>query len=173
MKKKNKKRFADIKKVFALFLCMSFVGCGSQNTESTEAKQNVKENTKENAKENAKGNEAEQSAEALKALLEKDDFYVQDGQFIEFDTIELASQGKLMSCFGNNAGSIYTVFNLPAVPDQDNAKGNPERGWTDETATIYDDPDKENYPANPFFSPAGWQYKLRSDEALVLIAQLR
>ena len=28
------------------------------------------------------------------------------------------------------------------------------------------------YPANPFFSPAGWQYKLRADEALVLYTEL-
>lgn len=164
MKQKNKKQFVYFKKALVLFLCMSLAGCGSQNTESTETKQNVKKNTKEN--------ETEQSAEAVKELLEKDDFYVQDGQFIELDTIELASQGKLISCFGNNAGSIYTVFNLPAAPEQDNAKGNPERGLADETATIYDDTDIENYPANPFFSPAGWQYKLRSDEALVLITQL-
>ena len=116
--------------------------------------------------------EMEPSAKTLKALLEKDDFYVQEGKFIELDTIKLASKGQLISCFGNNAGSVYTVFNLPAAPEQDYAKGNPERGWADETAAIYDDPDIENYPANPFFSPAGWQYKLRADEALVLITQL-
>lgn len=157
---KNKRQFAFFVKAVALFLCMSLAGCGVQNNAGTGTKQN------------AEANGTEQSAETLKSLLEKDDFYVQNGQFIELDTIELASQGKLMSCFGNNAGSVYTVFQLPAAPEQDNAKGNPERGWTDEAATIYDNPDIENYPANPFFSPAGWEYKLRSDEALILITQL-
>lgn len=61
---------------------------------------------------------------------------------------------------------------LPPAPEQDNAKGKPERGLVDEIKTIYDDPDVENYPSNPFFSPAGWQYKLRSDEALVLFTEL-
>ena len=59
--------------------------------------------------------EMEPGPETLKALLEKDDFYVQEGKFIELDTIKLASKGQLISCFGNNAGSVYTVFNLPAA----------------------------------------------------------
>ena len=42
---------------------------------------------------------------ALKTNLENSDFYVQQGSFEEFDTIEMASKGKLLSCFGNNAGS--------------------------------------------------------------------
>jgi len=84
----------------------------------------------------------------------------------------MASQGKLMSCFGNNAGSVYTVLYLPPAPEQDNAKGNPDKNLPDEVKTEYDDPEVENYPANPFFSPAGWQYKLRADEALVLYTEL-
>ena len=109
---------------------------------------------------------------ALKTNLENSDFYVQQGSFEEFDTIEMASKGRLLSCFGNNAGSVYTVLFFPPAPNQDFAKGNAERGWDDEKATIYDDPDVKNYPANPFFSPAGWQYKLRRDEALVLYTEL-
>lgn len=108
----------------------------------------------------------------FKTNLENSNFYVQQGSFEELDTIELASKGKLLSCFGNNAGSVYTVLYLPPAPNQDFAKGNAERGWEDEKATIYDDPDVKNYPANPFFSPAGWQYKLRRDEALVLYTEL-
>ena len=102
----------------------------------------------------------------------EENFYVQEGSFQELDTIEMASRGKLMSCFGNNAGSVYTVFFLPPAPEQDYAIGNPERGWADEAPTAIDDPEIENYPANPFFSPAGWQYKLRQDEALVLFTGL-
>ena len=109
---------------------------------------------------------------ALKTNLENSDFYVQQGSFEEFDTIEMASKGKLLSCFGNNAGSVYTVLFFPPAPNQDFAKGYAGRGWDDEKATIYDDPDVKNYPANPFFSPAGWQYKLRQDEALVLYTEL-
>jgi len=110
--------------------------------------------------------------ETFKAHMEGKDFYVQQGEFAELDTIKKASEGKLISCFGNNAGSVYTVMYLPSAPEQDNAKGKPERGLVDEIKTIYDDPDVENYPSNPFFSPAGWQYKLRSDEALVLFTEL-
>lgn len=104
--------------------------------------------------------------------MEQNDFYVQEGRLGELDTIELASQGKLISCFGNNAGSVYTVFYLPSAPEQDYAVGNPELGWDDEQATEYDNPEVQNFPANPYFSPAGWQYKLRADEALVLFTEL-
>ena len=61
-------------------------------------------------------------------------------------TIKEASEGRLMSCFGNNAGSAYTVFSLPAASDQE--------------------------VPNPKFLPLGWQYKLRQDEAIVLITPL-
>ena len=110
--------------------------------------------------------------EDFKENMEQNNFYVQEGRFDELNTIELASQGKLISCFGNNAGSVYTVFYLPPSPEQDYAIGNSELGWDDEQATEYDNPDIENYPANPYFSPAGWQYKLRADEALVLFTEL-
>lgn len=82
----------------------------------------------------------------LKTLLENSGFTVQQGSFYELDTIKAASEGKLFSCFGNNAGSSYMVFNLPEAPDQE--------------------------VPNPAFPPAGWQYKLRQDEALVLVTPL-
>lgn len=112
------------------------------------------------------------NASQLQTLLENEGFYVQQGSFYELDTLKEASAGRLLSCFGNNAGSSYTVFNLPAAPEQDNAKGNPDYNWPDETATLYDDPNVENAPANPYFAPGGWQYKLGQDEAIVLITQL-
>ena len=59
------------------------------------------------------------SSEFFKEILEADDYYVQQGQYRELDTVKLASEGKLLSCFGNNAGSAYIVFNLPAAPEQD------------------------------------------------------
>lgn len=109
--------------------------------------------------------------ELIRANLAKN-FFVQKGEFAELDTIELASKGKLMSCFGNNNGSVYTTLFLPPAPNQDNAKGNKEREWDDEKKTEFMDISKPIYPANPYFSPAGWQYKLRADEVIVLITNL-
>lgn len=83
---------------------------------------------------------------SFRSLLEQADFTVQQGRFCELDTVKAASEGKLMSCFGNNAGSAYMVFDLPDAPGQ----------------TI----------ANPDFMPMKWQYKLRQDEAMVLITKL-
>ena len=91
----------------------------------------------------------------LRTGLEEDGFYVQQGVFYEFDTVKLASQGKLLSCFGNNAGSAYLVFSLPAAPDQDTSLGSEKLGWPDEISSAYDDPDIENTPANPYFAPGG------------------
>lgn len=86
------------------------------------------------------------AADTLKEGLEKGGFTVQEGSFYELDTLKMASEGKLYSCFGNNAGSSYMVFDLPEAPGQ----------------TV----------PNPAFPPAGWQYKLRADEAIVLVLNL-
>ena len=110
--------------------------------------------------------------QTLRSNLEESGFYVQQGLFRELDTVKLASEGKLMSCFGNNAGSAYVVFSLPAAPDQNTSLGSEARGWPDEMATAYDDPAVVNDPANPYFAPGGWEYKLRQDEAIVLITPL-
>ena len=112
------------------------------------------------------------SADALRTGLENAGFYVQDGILYEFDTLKLASEGKLLTCFGNNAGSAYLILNLPPAPDQDASPGVPERGWDPEMPSAYDDPDVENAPANPYFSPAGIHFKLRQDEAVVVITRL-
>ena len=45
---------------------------------------------------------ADGSPEALRTELENTDFYVQDGILYEFDTLKLASEGKLLTCFGLN-----------------------------------------------------------------------
>lgn len=70
----------------------------------------------------------DRSPETLRTLLEEADFYVQDGILYEFDTLKLASEGKLLTCFGNNAGSVYLILNLPPAPEQDAAEGNQDRG---------------------------------------------
>ena len=112
------------------------------------------------------------SADELRAQLEDANLRVQKGMLYEFDTLTLASEGKLLTCFGNNAGSTYLILNLPPAPDQNAAEGNPERGWAGELKSEYDDPEIENAPANPYFSPAGMAFKMRQDEAVVLIAPL-
>ena len=112
------------------------------------------------------------SPQELKSMLEKDSFYVQQGVYRELDTVKEASAGRLLSCFGNNAGSAYIVFSMPAAPDQDTSLGSEKLGWPDEIAAIYDDPEVPNTPANPYFAPGGWEYKLRQDEVIVLITPL-
>lgn len=151
--------------LFGVLILGLLGGCGLEQEQTV--KKDTTEMTETNETTGAFG-----TASDFKENMEQMDFYVQEGQFSELNTIELASQGKLISCFGNNAGSVYTVFYLPAAPDQDYAVGDPERGWDDEQATKYDNPEVENAPANPYFSPAGWQYKLRADEALVLFTEL-
>lgn len=100
--------------------------------------------------------------------------HVQEGRFEFLDTSALASQGKLISCFGNNAGSGYLVPMLPPAPNQHPAPAT-EMGnfsWPAEEPSSLYDPEGENEPANPYFSPVGWTYKLRQDEAVVLIGKL-
>ena len=49
--------------------------------------------------------ETDGSPTELVSKLEAADLYVQNGYLYEFDTLKLASEGKLLTCFGNNAGS--------------------------------------------------------------------
>ena len=112
------------------------------------------------------------SPEELRKQLEEADFRVQNGKLYEFDTLRLASEGKLLTCFGNNAGSTYLILNMPPAPNQNAAPGNPERGWEGELESAFDDPDVENAPENPFFSPAGMAFKMRQDEAIVIVTRL-
>ena len=100
--------------------------------------------------------------------------HVQEGHFEYMDTIALASQGKLISCFGNNAGSGYLVPMIPPAPNQEPAPAT-EMGqmtWPAEEPSALYNPAAENAPANPYFSPVGWTYKLRQDEAVVLVGTL-
>ena len=119
-----------------LFTAAFFSPCLSSLPANAEEQQNVQ------ADASAEAGDTEQ----LKTLLEDSGFVVQQGTFYELDTIKAASEGKLLSCFGNNAGSSYMVFDLPEAPDQE--------------------------IPNPTFPPAGWQYKLCQDEALVLVTPL-
>lgn len=101
-------------------------------------------------------------------------YYVQEGEFRYIDTVDLASRNLLISCFGNNAGSGYFSPMLPPAPEQEPAKGvqKGEYQWPDEKASVFYDDTKENMPPNPYFSPIGWTYKLRPDEAVILMGEL-
>ena len=110
--------------------------------------------------------------EELRTLLEDAGYYVQSGKFYELDTLEEASKGTLLSCFGNNAGSTYMVLDLPTAPNQEPAAGVPQLNWPDEEPSEYYDETADNASANPYFMPVGWQFKLRQDEAIVMIGEL-
>ena len=78
--------------------------------------------------------------------------FVQEGSLVALDTIELASQKQLISCFGNNAGSSYLVPFLPPAPNQAPSAGvhNAVYDWADEKPSVYYDETKtDNYPAIP------------------------
>lgn len=139
--------------VYAIFLCVIIASCTAFAQEAASQSHGA-------------------NSEELRSQLESCEFYVQDGVLYEFDTLKLASEGKLLTCFGNNAGSAYLILNLPPAPEQDAAGGDPQRGWDPELPCAYDDPEVENYPANPYFSPAGIHFKLRQDEAVVVITKL-
>lgn len=106
--------------------------------------------------------------DAFEANLQAAGCTVQRGELRLLDTLQLASEGMLVSCFGNNAGSHYLVNFLPPAPGQDPAPAVEERGWPAEEPPAGYDPTVDNCPANPYFSPVGWSYKLRADEAVVM-----
>ncbi len=115
---------------------------------------------------------AEEAPQDVRTLLEEAGYYVQSGKLYELDTLEEASNGRLLSCFGNNAGSSYMVLDLPCAPNQEPATGVPQLNWPDEEPSEYYDETADNASANPYFMPVGWQFKLRQDEAIVMIGEL-
>ena len=149
-----------MKKILAVILAgcimLSLAACGSSKPVQTAAETEtpIVEPAEDAPAAESVAAITEASPESFKVLMEETQFYVQEGAISELDTIEMASQGKLMSCFGNNAGSVYTVLYLPPAPEQDPSLGNPDKGLSGDVPTVYDDPNVENYPANPFFSPA-------------------
>ncbi len=146
-----KRRFAKaLLPVFCLAIAFLFItGCGLQ-------------------KANSYGDE-EKFIAAMDA-----EFYVQEGEFRYIDIIDLASKNMIISCFGNNAGSGYFSPMLPPAPKQEAAKGINKGvyNWPDEEPSKFYDHSNENSPANPYFSPVGWTYKLRQDEAVVIVGEL-
>lgn len=78
---------------------------------------------------------------AFKAALEQDGFIVQEGQLETVDLIPLCCSGALPSCYANNAGAPYMLYRVPQAPGQSVQNIQP------------------------------WAYRLRPDEALILIGK--
>ena len=102
--------------------------------------------------------------DAFVANLEADGFIVQEGELRRIDVLKLCSLGYLKYCFGNNAGFPYLAYLLPPAPKQHPSQGQ-------QPPKDYDPDDPENAVANPDFAPPGISYKLRPDEALVMVGR--
>lgn len=103
-----------------------------------------------------------QNVDGFISILEERGFTVQEGRISMINVLELCSKGYLNYCFGNNAGFPYAVYILPSAPGQDpSPRQEPPKG--------YDPNSADNYPANLDTVPAGMTFKLRPDEAIILI----
>ncbi|TMW71274.1 hypothetical protein FGB90_13090 [Alteribacter natronophilus] len=98
------------------------------------------------------------------STLEERGFIVQEGTLRYIDILQLASEGKVSTAFGNIVGAPYAAYLLPPAPNQEPSPGQrPPKGYNPE--------DPQNYPANLDYIEPGVNYKLRPDEAIVLIGQ--
>lgn len=89
--------------------------------------------------------------------LEQDRFVVQQGTLTYVDLLKAVSEGLLPSAYGNNAGAAYFTAVLPPAPNQDS---NPQQA-----------PPPGLEPANPPIYPPGGSFKLRANEAVVVITR--
>jgi hypothetical protein len=96
--------------------------------------------------------------------LEKRNFIVQTGELRYINILKLCSLGIVDTCMGNNATSAYALCLLPPAPDQNPAKGQ-------KPPVAYNPDNPNNYPANINFIAPGGTFKLRSDEAIVIIGK--
>lgn len=96
------------------------------------------------------------------STLNNQGFIVQEGTLSYVDILKLCSEGKVNSCLGNNAGVPYAACFLPPAPNQDPSDGGQEPPG-------YHPDNPYNYPANFDYLAPGFTYKLRPDEAIVLI----
>lgn len=96
--------------------------------------------------------------------LEERGFIVQKGKLKYLDILKLVSEGKIDTAFANNAGAPYATYLLPPAPNQDPSSAQkPPKG--------YNPQNPNNYPANIEYTAPGLDYKLRADEAIVLIGK--
>jgi hypothetical protein len=98
----------------------------------------------------------------FKEILEHRGFIVQKGRLSFIDLLKLASEGKIDTAFANNAGAPYAAYLLPPAPNQEPSPGQ-------KPPKYYDPFNPDNYPPNINYVLPGVFYKLRPDEAIVLI----
>jgi hypothetical protein len=98
------------------------------------------------------------------STLEESGFIVQKGRLSYIDILKLASEGIVDTTFANNAGAPYAAYLLPPAPNQEPSPGQ-------RSPKGYDPDDPNHYPANIDYVAPGVNYKLRPDEAIVLIGQ--
>ncbi|WP_018247758.1 hypothetical protein [Orenia marismortui] len=96
--------------------------------------------------------------------LEEGGFIVQKGKLRYIDILKLASECKVDTAFGNNVGVPYATYLLPPAPKQEPSPGQ-------RPPKCYEPGDPDNYPANIEYVAPGFNYKLRPDEAIVLIGK--
>lgn len=96
--------------------------------------------------------------------LERKGFIVQKGRLRYIDILKLASEGTIDTAFGNNAGAPYATYLLPPAPNQEPSPGQ-------KPPKDYNPVSPNNYPPNINYVLPGVNYKLRPDEAIILIGQ--
>jgi hypothetical protein len=98
------------------------------------------------------------------STLEESGFIVQEGKLKYLDILKLVSEGIIDTAFANNAGAPYASYLLPPAPNQDPSLAQkPPKGYKPQNPN--------NYPANIEYAAPGLDYKLRADEAIVLIGK--
>lgn len=108
--------------------------------------------------------DSNEHAERFVSALQERGFVVQQGSLRYVDILKLCSEGKVDSCLGNHAGAPYASYFLPPAPTQDPSE-------EQEPPVGYDPDDPDNYPANIDYIGPGFTYKLRPDEAIVMIGR--
>ncbi|MFW6035446.1 MAG: hypothetical protein ACOCRZ_04255 [Halothermotrichaceae bacterium] len=96
--------------------------------------------------------------------LNRSGFTVQEGKLGYIDMLKLCSEGKVDSCLGNHAGAPYAAYILPPAPEQSSCQGRNSSG-------SYKNNRHSRYPANIDYITPGFTYKLRPDEAIVMIGR--
>lgn len=98
------------------------------------------------------------------STLEERGFIVQEGELKYIDILKLVSEGVVDNAMGNHAGAPYSPVLIPPAPNQHPSEGQkPPIGYTPDDPT--------NFPANLNYVAPGFTFKLRPDEAIVLIGQ--
>jgi hypothetical protein len=89
---------------------------------------------------------------------------VQKGSLKYIDILKQVSEGKSSTALGNIVGAPYVTSLLPPAPNQKPSPGQ-------KSPKGYEPDNPNNYPPNLDFVMSGLHYKLRPDEAIVLIGQ--